>query len=173
MKQSVECGRAGPSGEIQASVAGQPPAQGRGEAYATHPDGSDPLFHWIALSVSAAILTGAALLQVDGGRVIVPVVNQALPGLCTFQTLFGIGCAGCGLTRCFVCLMHGDLAGAWNYNAAGFLVFMLIACQLPLRLLQLQRLRRGLPEWRLGLWGPVSGWCCLGALLVQWVCRMA
>ncbi|HVF44291.1 MAG TPA: DUF2752 domain-containing protein [Pyrinomonadaceae bacterium] len=48
-----------------------------------------------------------------------------LPGvvLCPFRALTGLPCPGCGMTRAFCALGHGDLAGAFGYNALAPFVF--------------------------------------------------
>jgi hypothetical protein len=112
------------------------------------------------------------VLRVQGeGQVVIPVVSIPLPGTCTFKTYAGIDCPGCGLTRCFVSLAHGQIGRAWHYNPVGILFFAVVASQLPFRALQIWRRRRGLHEVRLGWWGY---WLMFGvaiALLVQWVLR--
>jgi hypothetical protein len=85
------------------------------------------------------------------------------------RRITNIGCPGCGMTRCFISLMHGDLAAAWSYNSAGFLLFGLMAAQIPFRSLQLWRIRRGLAELRTGwtaqiLLGVLAVW-----MIVQWL----
>ncbi len=121
--------------------------------------------------MAAVTLALAGLLQAPGGEsVVVPLLNQPLPGVCTFKRILGIGCPGCGLTRCFISLAHGDWAAAWRYNPAGILLFAAAAFQLPFRIFQIRRLRRGLPEWR----SRGLDWCLwliVFALLVQWVFR--
>ena len=37
--------------------------------------------------------------------------------LCPFRALTGLPCPGCGMTRAFCALGHGDLSGAFGYNA--------------------------------------------------------
>lgn len=48
-----------------------------------------------------------------------------LPGvvLCPFRAVTGIPCPGCGMTRAFCALGHGDLSGAFGYNALAPFVF--------------------------------------------------
>ena len=48
-----------------------------------------------------------------------------LPGvvLCPFRALTGLPCPGCGMTRAFCALGHGDLSGAFGYNALAPFVF--------------------------------------------------
>lgn len=59
---------------------------------------------WLLVTVTGAAL-GAAWLALD------------LPWpRCNFRELFGIPCLTCGSTRSASALLHGDLAGAWNWN---------------------------------------------------------
>ena len=44
-------------------------------------------------------------------------IASALPP-CTFHSLTGLYCPGCGGTRCAKSLLRGDLAGAFGMNAA-------------------------------------------------------
>ncbi len=51
-----------------------------------------------------------------------------LPSACLFRNLTGLPCPLCGATRAFVCMGHGDLAGAVAHHAAAPLLFGLTAC---------------------------------------------
>ena len=48
-----------------------------------------------------------------------------LPGfvLCPFRALTGLPCPGCGMTRAFCAIGHGDFAGALGFNPLAPLVF--------------------------------------------------
>jgi hypothetical protein len=132
----------------------------------------DALFHVVLLGVASCVLAAACLLRVEGTeKVWVPVVERPLPGLCTYQRLFGIGCPGCGLTRCFISMAHGHLGAAWRFNPAGLLLFAVVVVQLPYRAWQLWRIRRGLAEIRLGQGSHLLFWSCFAALISQWVVR--
>jgi hypothetical protein len=124
------------------------------------------------LGVACCVLAAAGVLRVEGDQqVMVPVIGRPLPGVCTYQRLFGLGCPGCGLTRCFISMAHADLRAAWHFSPAGMLLFALVAIQLPLRGLQLWRIRRGQSELRLGWLANAAFWLCLVALVVQWAIR--
>ena len=85
----------------------------------------------------------------------------------------GIDCPGCGLTRCFISLAHGNIAAAWSYNPAGLWLFLLVAAQIPFRGYQLWRISRGESEIVI----PWSAQIALGilavGLLAQWLLRLA
>ena len=54
------------------------------------------------------------------------------PAICVFKNLLGIECPGCGMTRAFSCIMHGDLIAAVSYNRLVIIVFPLF-CLVLLR----------------------------------------
>lgn len=134
---------------------------------------SNQTFHWVILLICIGILTGAALLNVAGSGVVVPGLNHRLPELCTLRRLTGLSCPGCGLTRCFIALAHGNVTAAWSFNPAGLWLFATIALQLPLRCYQLWRLHWGHQELRLAYWGEIAFLIFLVALLGQWAIRLA
>ncbi len=134
---------------------------------------SDTVFHWVLLGISSAVVLSAVFLQVSGeGRVVLPGSGIPLPGTCTFKQFVGADCPGCGLTRCFVSMGHGQLTRAWHFNPVGVAFFAIVASQIPFRSVQLWRLRSGVDELRLGWWGYSTLLLVLAALLVQWVVRM-
>lgn len=127
--------------------------------------------HWIFLGLAVIPLALAAVLQAPGGEsVVIPILNVPLPELCTFKRLVGVDCPGCGLTRCFISLAHGDVVAAWRYNPAGILLFAAAVFQIPFRVFQLARMRRGLPAWRSRALDACLLFIAI-ALFVQWVFR--
>ena len=64
-----------------------------------------------------------------------------VPVLCTIRRSFGVDCPGCGLTRSFVYLAHGDAAGGLRMNWLGPPLFFYTAAQIPYRALRLWRIR--------------------------------
>lgn len=127
---------------------------------------------WLALAVAAAVLAVALVASLDShGRVRLPGIAQPLPSVCLWQRFVGHGCPGCGLTRAFVCLGHGDVAAAWRFNPVALPLFALVVVQIPYRGWQLARLRTGRPALAL----PRAAWLAwmLAALLVlQWAARL-
>jgi hypothetical protein len=132
----------------------------------------DVSLHWAMLLGSIGVVVLAAILQVRGPEtVVVPVVNFALPGTCTYKSVVGVECPGCGLTRCFISLAHGRPVAAWNFNPAGILFFAIVAGQIPFRGIQLWRIRQGLPEYRLGRIPHFLLGSLIVSLLTQWIVR--
>lgn len=134
---------------------------------------TDTVLHWVLLGVSSAVVLLALLLQVRGEeQVVVKGIGIPLPGTCTFKQYVGADCPGCGLTRCFVSMGHGQLERAWHFNPVGVAFFAIVASQIPFRTVQLWRLRCGVDEICLGWWGYSMMAIVLAALLVQWIVRM-
>jgi hypothetical protein len=124
--------------------------------------------------LSAAVLVAAASLSVRGAsEVELPLLGQVLPAMCHWKRLTGLDCPGCGLTRCFIALAHGDIAAAWRFNPAGILLFAMVAGQIPYRGLQLWRLARGRDELAPGRLVGVFIAVLVGLLLLQWVWKLA
>jgi hypothetical protein len=132
----------------------------------------DTRFHCLLLALCAGVLLAAALLSVRGtSSVVLPGINLPLPALCMSRRVLGIDCPGCGMTRCFIALAHGDVAAAWSFNPAGLLLFAMMAFQVPYRTLQLWRIRRGQAELSLPRTAQLALIVFAAALLVQWVVR--
>lgn len=141
------------------------------EAVPLRPLSVEPL-HWTLLAVSAAVIAAASLLTVRGEeQVVIPIIQLPLPGTCTFKTYIGYDCPGCGLTRCFVSLGHGDIRRAWSFNPVGIFLFAVVVSQIPYRLLQIGRLRCRLQPVRLPAWTNLVLAGVAVALLLQWVGR--
>jgi len=133
---------------------------------------SDWVLHLVLLALSAGILVAAFFLRAGESTVTIPFLNRPLPELCTLKRFTGLSCPGCGLTRCFISLAHGDLAAAWAFNPAGIWLFAVVAAQLPWRPYQLARIARGQRE--LSLLGP--GQIALAVFMIlligQWIVRL-
>jgi hypothetical protein len=138
----------------------------------TRVEPSDTSLHWAMLLSAATVLVLSAILQVRGPEtVVIPVVDVALPGTCTYKQFIGMECPGCGLTRCFISMAHGRPVAAWYFNPAGVLFFAIVAAQLPFRGIQIWRIRRGLAEFHLGRFPHYLLGFLIVALLTQWFIR--
>jgi len=66
------------------------------------------------------IFAGAGILAVGAGAFVVAYFNPTTAGffpVCPLYSLTGIHCPGCGLTRGFHALFHGDFLTALHFNA--------------------------------------------------------
>ena len=132
----------------------------------------DPLGHTAVLVLAAGALLISLLLEVRGGEsVSVPGVSAVLPELCYYKRMFGSNCPGCGLTRAFIALAHGNLAAAWHYNPASLLVFVAVVFQIPYQSTQLWRVYQGKPalRWK---WLHWMALVVVLALPAQWLVRL-
>jgi hypothetical protein len=73
------------------------------------------------------------------GALALILVTAALPSqgagipICVFRHLTGLPCPGCGLTRSFSCILHGNFASGYDYHPFGYLLlplFMMTAATL-------------------------------------------
>ncbi|MDE0939967.1 MAG: DUF2752 domain-containing protein, partial [Pirellulales bacterium] len=73
-------------------------------------------YHASILIAAVLVIAVAEFLQLeDRGKVGMPFWGR-LPGICAWRNFFGIECPGCGLTRCFIAIAHGDWSRAWQFN---------------------------------------------------------
>jgi hypothetical protein len=47
--------------------------------------------------------------------------------ICLFRYLTGLPCPGCGLTRSFSCILHGDFERGYDYHPFGFVLLPMFA----------------------------------------------
>jgi hypothetical protein len=87
------------------------------------------------LVAAVSILTVAALAS--PGEDVVSLFGHPFPGMCVFRAAFGIPCPGCGMTRSFAFLAHGDLSHAFAVNKLGPVFFGWVVAQVPYRALRL------------------------------------
>jgi hypothetical protein len=124
-------------------------------------------FHRQMLVICALVLAASfVLIVLPDGRVAVPGVSHPLPETCGSRLLFGVSCPGCGLTRSFIHLAHGDLEASLRLHRLGWLMALFVAAQFPYRTLLLMR-----PEWRPRITpiGRTIGWILIAMLLVNWL----
>lgn len=101
-------------------------------------------YHATLLGLSLAVLAASCALTVlDEETVGIPTLGWRMPGTCLSRYWFAAPCPGCGLTRSFIALAHGEVAQAWHFNPAGLFLFALVALQVPFRAVQCWRLARG------------------------------
>jgi hypothetical protein len=125
----------------------------------------------LCLALLLAVAGAALVAELDHGRL--QVAGYPVPGVCAFNNLTGLPCAGCGLTRASVALVSGDLAASLGYHRLGWLVLLYVG---------FQTLRHGawltVARWRPALdrGGRVLDWSLVAlvvALLANWLVTLA
>lgn len=93
----------------------------------------------VVLVCAVGILVLSLLLEVraDGHVEIRGWAGHALPEMCAVRRGLGFDCPGCGLTRSFVHLAHGNWQASWGVHRVGWLVALLIVVQIPVRMRRL------------------------------------
>ena len=124
--------------------------------------------HREMLVLACLVMVAAPLLQVrPDERVGLGAVPAAvLPPLCMTREWFGVRCPGCGLTRSFVHLAHGDLAASWQSHRLGGLLALAVVLQVPYRVASLRRPAR--PPLSPAVAGRI-GYGLAGLLVVNWL----
>lgn len=87
--------------------------------------------------------------------------------VCPLYALTGFACPGCGLTRGFHALFHGDVLTALDFNAL-ILIWVLLVGYIWISLLLLAVRGNGLSMW---LIKPPFLWALMGVLLLFGVLR--
>jgi len=129
-------------------------------------------YHQAVLGFTLVGLASLLLFEVGpGGFVRVPLLDVTLQGFCAWRFFFGFDCPLCGLTRCFVCMVHFRPLAAWHFHAAGVGLFALVLAQIPYRIVQLRRLAQGRAELRHAAFAAAI-WLLAAAFAVQWIVRI-
>ncbi len=82
----------------------------------------NPLKHRaLKKNIGFCILSGVLLLSI-----IVPPFHEGRVTVCLFKNIFGIPSPGCGMTRAFLYLGHGDIYEAISLNPNSLLAFSIV-----------------------------------------------
>ena len=95
--------------------------------------------HWEMLATACGIilLSSVLIVRSDEHAAFALLPNCPIPSSCPSRAIFGINCAGCGLTRSFIFLAHGDWQNAFARNRMGWLLALAVVLQIPYRLVAL------------------------------------
>ena len=130
---------------------------------------ADRIGHLVFLCFASSIILLSVLMSTDGKQaVFLPGFSSPLPDTCSSRRLLGVSCPGCGLTRAFICISHGQLAEAWRFNHASFVIYLFVAIQIPWHAIQIWRIQRG----RAALYWPFIYWVPMAVaiiLLTNWI----
>lgn len=103
-----------------------------------HPSGEPPASlrrHWKVLLICGAMLLLAVALRLNSrGDVLLPyMAGPPLPSACLTRQLLHMDCPGCGMTRSFIAMAHGQASLASSYHRLGPVLFLYVLLQLPLQ----------------------------------------
>lgn len=133
---------------------------------------SIPALHWTFLLMALGIILLSFTMTAQGGdKVTLPGFAAPLPELCATKAYTGVRCPGCGLSRSFIAISHGQFAKAWRLNPASVLVYLFVLVQIPWQAFQLSRIYRGKTILE-SLWLFVPLVACAIALFTQWVLKL-
>jgi len=91
----------------------------------------------VLLVVSLMVVTAALLLDPSPGAV--SLFGVDIPVLCGWRRMTSIPCPGCGLTRSFSFMAHGQVMSAFHVNWFGPPGFAIVVAQVPIRAFKLWR----------------------------------
>ena len=152
-------GRRG-AGRLTVPTAGLGPAHPHEVGAARSGAHPPPWLVWIGLS--AVLLVSMVWRPADDG-----------PTLCPFRALTGLPCPGCGMTRGFCALGHGDLRGALDQNILSPALYVAaIVAWAGAGARMTGRSLPGLAQVRAWLSRPVVGYALLAGALAWWAIRL-
>jgi hypothetical protein len=124
--------------------------------------------HRQVLAVACAVGVLAFVLEVlpDDHVGVRGLPGLPLPQTCASRSVLGLKCPGCGLTRSIIHLARGDWRASWHCHRLGALMAVVIALQIPYRLLALRRPERPLIARR---WLAVIGYVLVALLVGNWL----
>lgn len=127
--------------------------------------------HRQMLAMACGIIVLSLLLKVrdDDHAAFRFLPDWPIPSSCPSQIFFGVDCPGCGLTRSFVYLAHGDWGQAFSKHRLGWLLALSVVLQIPYRLAALFSSNRA----PLGALFPrLFGMVLIVALIGNWVLQL-
>lgn len=104
----------------------------------------DQQFHLTIFTLCLAVTVASVVLT--PGDAAVSLFGWEIPKLCLWSRVTGTSCMGCGLTRSFTYMGHGDLAMAFHYHKLGPPFWAFVVGLVPWHGVKLARsFRRPLP----------------------------
>jgi hypothetical protein len=129
--------------------------------------------HLAFLLTAAAVILCSLIMTSEGKTTVrVPGLPIQMPETCTSRRVWNMDCPGCGLTRSFINMSHGEVQKAFSFNPAGPFVYLFVLIQIPwhgYQLFRLLKMRR--PVESAWLFVPLYGMSA--AVLFQWLWRLS
>ena len=114
----------------------------------------------LAIACGIIILAFLLIVRSDDHAAFALLPGLPIPSTCPSQAIFHVDCPGCGLTRSFIFLAHGDWHNAFLRNRMGWLSRWPWSLQIPYRLIAV----RGPNRLPLGGAFRILGIVCIAAL---------
>ncbi len=126
----------------------------------------------VLASLALCLLAGLLIRPDEGdGGTILTLFGLPLPSVCWFRFSTGVPCAGCGLTRSVVLLLHGRVGASVAIHPFGVVVVALGLLLVPPRLARaLGRTDLWITRWDRG-WGLAAALATV-LMLIWWVSRV-
>ena len=117
------------------------------------------------LVIACLVIAGSLALRVESVYQVKP-AEFVLPPLCMSRAWFGVSCPGCGLTRSFIYLAHGDWDASWQSHRLGWLLAAMVVLQVPYRIHGLRFPRKSLLSPNQRIW---IGRVLIALLIGNWL----
>jgi hypothetical protein len=127
-------------------------------------------WHFSVLVGAVAVMVLAAILQVrtDQRVALTGLQGAPIPETCGMRIMFQRDCPGCGLTRSFIHLAHGDWRRSLAIHRVGWLLALVVVAQIPYRLLVMRY-----PAYTVsGRWSAILGITLGVALVINWIYKI-
>lgn len=86
-------------------------------------------FHLAIFALSLVVVVASVLLTPSDSAV--SLFGFQVPPLCMWKNLTGLDCPGCGLTRSFTYMGHGEISLAFERHRLGPLLYLAVAGLVP------------------------------------------
>jgi hypothetical protein len=132
---------------------------------------------WI-LALALTAIVGAFVLDLSPEGAIYITLHDLgwklqLPETCMSRLIFGISCPGCGLTRSFVAMAHGEFHLAIRANPMGPVLFVLCWLQIPYRIVRSLDYGRSIIDGsRFGRTADWIIWILFFGFIFAWIFRL-
>lgn len=123
---------------------------------------------WLTLSI---ILLSFIIQDPGAGAENLYIFGLQIPPTCLYKLMNGFPCPGCGLTRCFVSISHGNFANAFAYHKVGILLYFVILFDIFLRLYLIKKGKECFTKTiKLLVWLP--GFLCMITIGINWIYQL-
>ncbi len=126
----------------------------------------------VLLAIGVFVLAAALEVREDEKVALQLLPSLPAPETCPSRTCFHLDCPACGLTRSFVKLAAGDIAGSVQKHRLGWLVALFVAGQVPFRIALMQAISRTGQRRSIGDWPQWFTVSVLVAVLANWLLKL-